>query len=59
MEQQSQVRSGVCHGQRFEKAEKLPNDKDYVLNVLQTGAKKCRDIAAQTMAEVRARLGLR
>ncbi|HHT9124653.1 MAG TPA: tryptophan--tRNA ligase [Candidatus Brocadiia bacterium] len=42
-----------------EKAEKLLNDKDYVLNVLQTGAKKCREIATQTMAEVRAKLGLR
>lgn len=42
-----------------EKAEKLLKDKNYVHDVLQTGAKKCRDIAAQTMTEVRAKLGLR
>ncbi|HLG30584.1 MAG TPA: tryptophan--tRNA ligase [Candidatus Brocadiales bacterium] len=42
-----------------EKAEKLLNEKDYINDVLQTGAKKCREIAAQTMAEVREKLGLR
>lgn len=42
-----------------EKAEKLLNEKDYINDVLQTGAKKCREIAVQTMTEVRAKLGLR
>lgn len=41
-----------------ERVEKLKGEIDYVMDVLNTSASKCREIAKQTMKEVREALGL-
>jgi tryptophanyl-tRNA synthetase len=37
----------------------LSKSPDLVLSVLESGGKRCREIAAETMAEVRSRMGMR
>jgi len=41
-----------------EKAEQLKKNEDYVKDVLMDGAKLCREMAQNTMEEVRTSLGL-
>ena len=41
-----------------EKREKLMQDKDYVLNVLNESAEHCRKIAKETINEVKKAMGL-
>lgn len=41
-----------------ERAERLRSDREFVHGVLEQGARHCRELAAETMAEVRARMGL-
>lgn len=36
----------------------LANDKGYILQLLREGTEQAREVAAQTMSEVRAALGL-
>lgn len=40
------------------KYEHLVNDQDYLLNILHTGAKRCKEIAGDTMSEVKKKMGL-
>ncbi|TLD40289.1 MAG: Tryptophanyl-tRNA synthetase [Candidatus Jettenia ecosi] len=40
------------------KYEHLANDQDYLLNILHTGAKRCKEIAGDTMSEVKKKMGL-
>jgi tryptophanyl-tRNA synthetase len=42
-----------------ERAAELKENPQYVIDVLQTGADRCRTIAGETMSEVRRRMGLR
>lgn len=41
-----------------EKSQKLLNDKKYLYDVLETCAKKCREMAKETMCSVREKMGL-
>ncbi|NUN24951.1 MAG: tryptophan--tRNA ligase, partial [Candidatus Jettenia caeni] len=40
------------------KYEHLVNDQDYLLNILHTGAKRCKEIVRDTMSEVKKKMGL-
>ncbi|WKZ19719.1 MAG: tryptophan--tRNA ligase [Candidatus Jettenia sp. CY-1] len=40
------------------KYEHLVNDQDYLLNILHTGAKRCKEIVGDTMSEVKKKMGL-
>lgn len=40
------------------KYEQLINDRDYLLNILHTGAKRCKEMAGDTMSEVKRKMGL-
>ncbi|UJS16081.1 MAG: tryptophan--tRNA ligase [Candidatus Jettenia sp.] len=40
------------------KYEQLVNDQDYLLSILHTGARRCKEMAGDTMSEVKRKMGL-